>query len=40
MMGKKQHLRECAGPGARGGMQLEVECLKEYGTIKSLGPLV
>jgi hypothetical protein len=27
----------CADPGARGGTQLEVECLKGYGTIKSLG---
>jgi hypothetical protein len=27
----------CADPGARGVTQLEVECLKGYGTIKSLG---
>ena len=28
---------ECADPGAGGGTQQEVECLKGYGTIKSLG---
>ena len=27
----------CADPGARGGTQLEVECLKVYGTITILG---
>ena len=31
---------ECADPGARGGTQLEVKCLKGYGTIKSLGNTV
>ena len=33
----KNNIVECADPGARGGTQLEVECLKGYGTIKRLG---
>ena len=33
----KNNICECANPGARGGTQLEVECLKGYGPIKSLG---
>ena len=33
----KNNIRECADPGARAGTQLEVESLKGYGTIKSLG---
>ena len=33
----KNNTRECADLGARGGTQLEVECFKVYGTIKSLG---
>ena len=32
----KNNILECADPGATGGIQLEVECLKGYGTIKSL----
>ena len=33
----KNNIRECADPGARGATQLEVECMKGYGTIRSLG---
>jgi hypothetical protein len=33
----KNNMWECADPGARGVTQLEVECLKGYGTIKCLG---
>ena len=30
----KNNISECVDPGARGGTQLEVECLKEYRTKK------
>jgi hypothetical protein len=36
-MMSKNNICECADPGASGGTQLEVECLKRYGTIKGLG---
>ena len=32
----KNNIWECADPGTRGGTQLEVECLKGYGTIQRL----
>ena len=33
----KNNIWKCTDPGARGGTQLEDECLKGYGTIKSYG---
>ena len=33
----KNNISECADSGARGGTQLEVECLKGLKTINSLG---
>ena len=32
----KNYIWECTDPGARGGTQMEIECLKGYGTVKSL----
>ena len=39
-MTAKNNICDCADSGARERMQLEVECLKGYGTIKSLGTTV